>query len=615
MDLVADGALDFLGGQDASHIPDRVPDNAYFAGVNVSVKKGSLQPRWGFEKRRLEFPDELVEDQYRRLRSWDDIFYSGKFQMAAPYSVAGVPYVLVVISGFIFLINITTLDVQVLNQLGPKINSRIRRLNWTVAGNYFVIFEFPAPPIIIDGFVVRRSDYSKYEVPAATIGTFNQSRLFIGNALNGYTAGDPVGVGFPNAPITFEEIEAPAASYLGQVFGLPTQDQSEVITAMGFLQVADTSTGIGPLLIASDRAIYSAGSNNPRSAWQSGQFGSILVYNSGIVGPRAIVNVNSDVLFMSSDGHIRALSMSRDEQKSWAHVPISREVANWLKFWDKSLMSLGFVTYFENKIFFSANPYRMAVQDYQTRGAISDYAHGGLVVLELDNFVSFGQSSKPTWAGLWTGVNPMDMVKVGTHCFVLAKEGRANAFYEVNPEINHDTADDKIRYVRSVVYTKEYDFKDPFANKEAHSVDINLDELRGDFSLNLQYKPNHAAKFLPWKSFKYNAPWRACCIPGDEFINGFAHHMVRDITLGTPDSENECNPITNEFYRVFRKAQLRFEISGKYWEMHEYKVKAVPAPKEENDTSCVVYPTKCIGLECDDDWKVEAFDACNQKQT
>lgn len=54
--LIADGAMDFLGGQDASKIPDRVPENAYYSGVNVSVKRASLQPRWGFERITITYP-------------------------------------------------------------------------------------------------------------------------------------------------------------------------------------------------------------------------------------------------------------------------------------------------------------------------------------------------------------------------------------------------------------------------------------------------------------------------------------------------------------------------------------------------------------------------------
>lgn len=616
LSLLADGAMDFLGGQDASKIPDKIEANCYAAGVNISVKRGSITPRWGFERLNMIYPSGGITDKYNRVRTYEEVFKSGKFQAVASYYVGTTPYIIIAISGIIFALDTTTHTLSVIPITGSiDLNARAARLNWTAAGKYLVIYDYPNFPVVIENLTARRADPALYEIPVSTQGAFNNNRLFVANNINEFIGGNPVSFAFPTAPVDFSEALQPAATYYGQAFQLPTVDHNDPITYMGFLQTVDVSTGIGPLIVASNRAIYSYATQNPRSAWESGPFGSIVNYNAGVVGPRAWCNVNSDAFFLSSDGYVRSLSMSRDEQHKWSKIPISREVENWFTTWDQSLIQYGFVSYFKNKIFFSVNPFRVAAQDFKTAREISDYAHGGMVVMELDNLTSFGEASKPTWAGLWTGIRPMDMVNLGDRCFVMSKDAYSdNELYEINPELSYDTADKNIRYVRSRVYTREYDFKDPFANKELHSLDVNFDSLQGDFEFEVKYKPSHAPCFYPWRTVTHKAPWRACAMPVGCLVNGFAPHHIRDFTIGAP-IEDLCSPITTDFYKVFRKVQLEITITGKYWEIHEYRIKAMNRPILPTQTICEEYPKVALCNCCHDDWFIGEFDTCQKMQT
>lgn len=624
-DFVVAGSGDFIGGQNAALIPDRIPDNCYYSGINVSTKRASLMPRWGFEKQDTVYPEGGVYDHNSNYRTYKEIFNSGKFQLVAPYPSGSAARLVIVISGIIFFYNVNTGGLFVVNITdGSFLNPRASRLNWTPALKSLVIFDFPNYPVIIDGATARRADPFNYEIPVSIIGTYNQNRLFIGNAGSEFTAGDPIGsTAAPDAPLTFLEIMLTASPYYGQVFQLTTASNNEAITAMGFLQMADTGTGIGPLIIGTDKAIYSYETQNPRSDWQEGRFGGVLVYQTGIAGPRAWDNCNSDVFYIADDGFVRTLSMSRNEQNRWARLPISREVENWFKFNDISLKRFGFIKYFKNKVFISANPYRIPAVDLATRRPIFDYAHAGIVVLELDNAGYYGQPvssfdnpPKPTWAGLWTGFNPMDMAVLNGRLFAICKDDYSqNAVWEVNPDISYDTADCKIRYIRSRVYTKEYDFKDVFQNKEAHSLDFNWDALQGDFNVKAAYKPNHSPEFLPWGERSYKVPWRLCEMPCDQFMNGFAHHMIRDFTIGSPVSEGSCDPATKELYQVFRKAQFKLDIQAKYWELHEFRVKAIPRTQSPQSTECAEPSVVAIEEPCNDDWCVGDFNICPEQQT
>lgn len=606
-DYLVDGMEDFIGGQDASKSPDRIAKNAFAASVNTLVREGILRPRWGYRKRTLTFPEGGVT-YGRMFYSYERIFTSGKFQLATKYKIASVTYLVVVVAGIIFLIHPQTLVVKVL-ELADRLNARAPRLNWSIAGQFLVIFDAPNFPVILDGFSVRRADPAKYEVPVSVIGTFNQSRLFIANAGNEYTGGDPIGsAAASDAPVTFEEILT-ATDYYGQVFRLPTNDNDDTITAMGHLDVTDTSTGIGPMIIGTNKAVYTVGTNQPRSQWEASQFTAITVSSAGIVGQRALANVNADAFFMSGDGHVRTLSMSSKEKNSYARLPISFEVANWLKFADKSLLKHAVIEYFNNKLFITANPYRTRAIDLPTGDVISDYAFGGLVVLEMDSVTQFGSAGNPMWAGLWTGIRPMEIVSSEGRCFVFAKDsGFTNTLYEIDPQLSYDTADAKVRPVTSVFYSRAHSCDNVFMNKELHSIDLNMESLKGDFKLSVDYRPSHSSYYSHWADLKYTAPWNSCSMPID-CIGGYAGHSLKELNIGSV-ADNGCNPVTNEVLSTCKKVQLRFTIEGIFWELHEYRLNTIAKATDPGISICERYPTVAVCKACESDWAIKEFESC-----
>lgn len=610
--IIADGNLDFSGGQDAAQIPERVAPNASYALINTTTKNGNLGPRSGYIHRSVTYPDGGVKDSNGKLHTYKDIFESGRYQAAIPYTLGSEYYLIIVVSGVIFLVNQRLYVVSLIPiSDGSYLNERATRLNWEAAGRFIVIHDYPAYPVIIDSGVAHRADPAKYEVPISVLGAYNNNRLFIANAGNEFTAGDPAGNKLtPNAPVTFEEVFTPSSPYLGQVFQLPTLATDEVITAMAFLQATDSSTGIGSLLVGTHRAIYSYQTQNPRAQWDAGQFGSLFVFEAGIVGPRAFTNVNSDFFFMSSDGQIRTASMSREEQKRWARVPVSREVQNWLRTTDaqKSLLPYSVMGYFDNKIFATANPYYVPCIGINYPVDL-DITHGGLVVMELDNISTLGHDSPPVWGGLWTGIRPMDIVINNDRCFIIAKDASyINQIWEVEPEVTYDTSNGKVRYVRSVYYSKSYDFQDRFQNKQPHSIDIPINNVAGDLNLTVEYKPSHSPNFLPWKDFKHSAPYQECSLPVT-CVNGVAKQSFKELNFGFPENE-ECDPITGMFYRMFRKMQIKFTIKAKSWNIPEFKVRAVTLPQNINETVCGEYPTVTLCENCNTDWIEEDFESC-----
>ncbi len=615
--LLTDGATDFTGGQDASKLASKIAPNAYASGININIEQGTPTPRWAFNELKLKLPTDAISVGNNILIPYAEIFRSGRFQARTTYNVGAEKYVLFVISGILFLFNIRTNEVTVISlPNGDSINENHARVNWVVADRFLVFFDYPNYPVILEGLTATRSNTFLYGMPTSVLGAYNQNRVFIANAGQEITAGDPTGsLATPDAPITFEEVLAPASAFLGQLFKLPTNILNDKITAMTFLEFTDSSTGIGPLLVATANQIFSYNSQNPRSTWEQGQFGTALTSSGGIAGQRAFSHVNSDLFYVSGDGQLRTLSMSREEQRKWSRVPISREVQNWLTYNDKTLIPYTFVHYFNNKVFVAANPYRVEASS-RNRTPIYDVAFGGIVSLGLDGMSTLGRTSPPLWEGLWTGVRPMDMVNVDDRCFVISKDKMSrNSIYELNPNSSYDTDEDNnIRYITSTIYSKEFNFNSESINKEAHSVDLDLMSVQGDFKVTVDYKPSHGHKFIRWGSFSHLAPWRSCYLDTSCAVNGLAGHSFRDLNIGSPE-DTGCDPVSGLRYDFFKKLQVKIILEGIYWELDGYLIKSAPLPTSELITTCEDFIPAKLCQECNTDWYIGEFTSCLTQKT
>ena len=192
--LIPAGADTFIGGQDASKIPDRISDECYAAGVNVSVRRASVQPRWGFDRIPINYPDEVILDPFQRERTIQSLFEGGKFQALTSCYIGDYQYIIIVVSGIIYALNPDTFNlVRIPIADGTMLNPRAARINWTAAGKYLVLYDYPANPVIVNGFSARRSVLANMEIPVSTQGAFNENRLFVANNGSEFVAGDPVG--------------------------------------------------------------------------------------------------------------------------------------------------------------------------------------------------------------------------------------------------------------------------------------------------------------------------------------------------------------------------------------------------------------------------------------
>jgi hypothetical protein len=589
---LADGQLSFEGGQDASLPPSRLPENKFHSGINISTSRGIIRSRYGYERKTLKFPEGGYAYTVNHIVDFKKVFETGKFQAMAPYQIGIKHYIVVVISGIIYLINQDTYDVTVLT-IGrdTQLNESAARINWSPAGRFLVLFDFPSKPIIIEGQNARRANPDLNELPTSNLGVYNQSRLFFSNIGNEFTGGDPIGnLLTPNAPITAEEITLSGSPYFAEIYQAPSKYDAP-ISAMATLQVSDTSTGIGPLLVATKKEIFVYNTVGPRESWitrsgtaDSGQFGKSISDNAGIAGARAFVNVNSDLFFISSDGQMRSITVSKDEQRKWARVPMNVEVSNWVSYLSPDLVDFSTLTYFKNKIFWTVRPYRIFAKRLNGN-RILDIAHSGLVVLETDNLSRLGVFSAPSWAGLWTGIRPLDMCVTNERMFVMSKDYYSrNSFYEVDPELKVDrTQQGERRQIKGVIYTREHFFQDMFSIKSLENVELGVTNISGQFEVGVDFKPSHSANFLFWSNFKHKVP-----VAYKTFMDGEIPQKkaisFRELKFGLPDSE-VGHPITDDLYDRVKRVQLRITLKGDSWEFNEYRLQANAV--QENSTEFI----------------------------
>ncbi len=609
--LLPDGTTDFSGGQNAAIEPDLLPPNQFQIGVNLSVERGCLKPRWGLVQVKLDF---TPAGDYTRPGGFkvpfEEVFRGGKFQGFAPYSIGPDFFNLYIVSGFIFIINLMDLTVDVLNKT-DQLNVDADRVNWSNAGEFLVVFDWPNLPFIIDGIQIARADPAKFEVPVSVLGAYNQNRLCIANAGIDWTASDPSGSpATPDAPVTFIEVLTPSTGFTADVYQLPTSlKNNETITAMGFLQVLDKSTEIGSLLVASANSIYSYPTFLPRTQWQGGSesrvFGSLLL-RAGIAGQRAQTNVNSDYIFLTPLGQLYSIAMARDEFRQWSNSPISREVQNFLEVEDASLSFVAACGHFKNKIFCTCNPHRVNVVSSEGVPQ-TDFVSSGVVVIETDNRAGLTNKLPPVWAGVWTGVGFLDMVENNHTFYVAAKQNNRNELFIFDPSKTYDIIEDKIRDVRSVIVTKEYENTDGTVNKELHTLDLGLRDVEEKLDISVHYKPDTTGVFNFWRDVCFNAPVEQCeALP--KFPNGLFPQGVRDMNIGGVDQQ-VCNIATDEYMHIYKGVQLRLVITGRNWKLKYIKLRGLVLPENPLDFYC---DKECKGVpipvDCFDIWEIPTED-------
>jgi len=540
-----DGSVTFEGGIDAGVMPSEVDKNQVAFAVNASFRQGFISPRPGFIQKDYDVCLSITADSTLVTADQTNVTadgYSeecygssnltGVFQCALPYiGDNGATFILMLISGKVWLYDCLQNSVQNLSATPDLENPSNILDGWMVqAENFVVIQDGQSAPLIFNGSNLRRATID--EIKCGRVMAYVNGRIWYALA-NGFSfrATDIV-YGDGTRASVLKETEN---TFLNEGGDFAVPSDSGGITAMAVPGNPDTSLGQGPLLIFTPRYVFSINAPVDRDVWKNLNYPiqAISLLTSGALGARSAITVNGDVFYRAVDG-VRSFIIARRSFNDWGNTPISNEVLNIIDNDQTDLLWASSAVVFDNRLLMTSQP------RYNSEGVV----HKSLVVLDFDLITSLRKKFPPAWAGIWTGLDVLQVLKTenayGDRCFSIARglDGTIQ-IWEISKteKFDNNLADGK-KEIQWLVQTRAYNFELPFGLKRLDSGDIFIDSLDGDVSFNIEYRPDQYPGWIEW------ADWTECaatlqCQPACPLTN-FQPQYRPKMRLPTP-SDIPCN--------------------------------------------------------------------------
>jgi hypothetical protein len=437
---------------------------------------------------------------------------------------------------------------------------------WMVqAENFVVIQDGFSKPLIFNGTNLRRA--TDDEIKTGKIMSYVNGRIWY--AL-------PDGFSFRATDIVYGDgtrasvLKETENTFLNEGGDFAVPSDSGGITAMAVPGNPDTSLGQGPLLIFTPRYVFSIQAPVDRDTWKNLNYPiqAISLLTSGALGSRSAITVNGDVFYRAVDG-VRSFIIARRSFNDWGNTPISNEILNIAENDQTNLLWASSAVVFDNRLLMTGQP------RYRADGVI----HKALMVLDFDLITSLRKKFPPAWAGIWTGLDVLQILKTenayGDACFAIAR-GSDNTIqiWEVSKTSKFDSnLSDPKKEIQWLVQTRAYNFELPFGLKKLDSGDIFIDSLDGNVGFNVEYRPDQYPSWLEW------AEWSECAITTqcDNLcpISNFQPQYRPKMRLPTP-TDIPCNSTISTPTRNLYEVQLNISISGycriKSIRVHAYDV-------------------------------------------
>lgn len=466
--------------------------------------------------------------------------------------------------------------------------------------------------LIFDGSNTRRANQAQNELPSSYVGVYAWGRNWLAQ-VNGhrFVASDLVGdpSGSPALVYVDAILKMTENDLLNGGGAFSTPSNLGTITAMSVLSQLDSSLGIGPILVGTEKSIFSVQAPVDRTTWQNLTYPiqSIALQGSGPVGPRSMITINSDAWFRSLDGIRSLIAARRDFQSNLSNTPQSIEMSPVLSSDDESLLFYNSMCNFDNRILSTVAP-------YQTFYGV---AHRGLVVVNLDTVSGMFKKSVPVWEGLWTGLNVFQILSGNIngveHCYLFVLNASNGIdLWELSPQSNDETYDvyDSVTdgvetlertSIESWVDTRSMNFGDPFQLKKLIMAELYLDEIVDTVSIEIYFKPDQYPLWTPWTELEVCANVSQCSLDGTTCAVFQPEQKQYAARLTLPRPPETCNTITGKPMERGYEFQFRFEITGSC-RIRKFKAHAV-IDQDSMEGECAPESTTCKTLTgCPTSW-------------
>lgn len=472
-DTLKDGQFNARGGVSSAFPPDGLPESALAWAKNVSIRGGKPRTR-----------PPLVERS--RLPR-------GRLQGISYFSPGGGALVCQV-DGVLYRISIRGSTFSTQQIPTTFFNSARLPTAWMQeTDGSLVIQDGQSSAIIYDGSATRRASREKNEVPLGRQMAYGNGRLWVATDI-GLIAGD-IKTGDFQSELLFTE-----TNYL---LGGGAHHTPKKPTGLAFMPVADTATGLGSLIaFTTDNTESFRAEVASRDLWgEIPGFRTEVLPEIGAASHHAIVRVNQDLYFRSSDGAIRSFRSARAEINAPGNAPISREVSRLLDYESRDLLREASAIHFDDRLLFTASPC------FGPRGQI---IFRDLVSLDTSPLSSNQGKLPPLYDGEWEGARFTRLIKGKfdgeERAFVLScdRDG-ISRIWEIMRSGRADRSTAGVSRIKSSVEYRRFSFNLPNDLKQLSLCRVYLSEISGDGTLEVQFRADHSAQWIKWGERSFSA--------------------------------------------------------------------------------------------------------------
>lgn len=593
MASLADGFITLVDGMDEGKQPSLISETSYARGVNVACRGGFVHTRPAFVKVPVELP-------------------TGSLQGSGLWSLNSGDRVVMVISGQVAVVNVTTNAVVVvtenvsLNAYAPCYVEQVDRYVVIMDG----VSEVPAVLEESDAGVIQAlainndtthqnvAGEAVYYIPGGTIMKYAHGRLhFVPITV---PDSDPAVSGRPYflssdimMPLSPENaLNYSEGTYLneGGAHALPLE--MGYIGGIGILRNSASGTGLGELIVFGRTGVCAFDMSIDRRYWSSQALSSVLYFGGGTVSPNAIVNMNNDLIYRSTDG-LRSMRHSAQQgQASLSCTPMSNEVRSLM---EDPVDSLPFISgaVAEHRALFTAH-------------AVDIRYFKALVALDTAVLYDKQQTATPAYDGFWTG---LDIGRV----IAASVDGRVCPFAVTKGPFlwmldDTATADNHAYPIQSTVYTRMFYGKSSngasglMEYKKIDYADLWLSDIRRPVGVIVYYRPEGYPYWSVLGTRKIVAP-----------VSSTPTQMRKRLRLGLDYSNLTCDPVTGDALSLGYGFQFAIRFTG-YCQIDRFRVvfESQPEPARsacDETTAVAVTPGGTAGIELGDfDYEIPVTD-------
>lgn len=406
----------------------------------------------------------------------------GLVQGAAVFSKTGT--LLVSLAGHVYEVDVDRMTA--VRRTEEQNNPKLPRVWFCETAGSIVMQDGQAKAFIYDGATARRA--ASDEVPVGRAMAFGNGRLAV--VVNG---GRDVRLGDIRQPDHQSELKFTETYSLngGGDFAFP-----ENVEALAVLPVVDTGSGQGSLIVGCERSVHSLKTHiTQRDLWGEVAFQTVVLPNRGIVGGSAVVAVNQDLYFRSSDG-LRSVRTSTADYGAPGLAPLSVEVRHRFDRDTPFLLRDTQLVHFDNRLLCSHSPF---IHGPRSAGQ-------GIIALNFDSLSGRGTKSSPAFDGDWDGITVACMttgrIRGVERCFIVTHQ---RSIYEVLPEVaeqNISVADSPTQ----VLVTRTLFGDSPATTKTLRRADLQFSDIRTTLEARVYFRPVGYPFWTKWDEFTVSAP-------------------------------------------------------------------------------------------------------------